>query len=669
MKNFDLQAVREEMTKLRRELRHHSKLYYELDAPEIDDAEYDQLMCRLRALEDEYPELATDDSPTMTVGGNACREVGVQVSHDVPMLSLKDVFSEADVSQFLNDMSAVAPNQQFTVEEKVDGLSLALRYEHGDLVMALTRGNGVVGEEITANAKQVIGVPEHVDTDLEYLEVRGEVYMPTAVFDEVNARQQALGQNLFANPRNCAAGTLRQKDSRVVAKRKLHFLAFNIQATSDNTKFTSHHMTLEYMRSLGIPTVKHVLVKADGVLDAIRMVDQKRRELDHWIDGAVVKIDNLALRDKLGAVGKNPKWAVAFKYPPTERTTILRDVELTVGRTGKVVPTAVFDAVQIDGSTVARATLHNQAYIDQLGICIGAKIVVYKSGEIIPRVKAVLSKPANAVPYKLPDVCPCCGSPLVKDQQVDALCVNPACAEQLENRLLNFVSREAMDIHGIGKAQVQRLKADGFMHTVADLYELGTKRDQLVAAGTLGREANTDKLLAAIDASKQAGPTKVLIGLGVPGVGATTAADLVNALGSLQAIADATADQLMAVNGVGESTANAVVAFFRQPANADVLRRLTAAGLKLTADAVQSTGAQELAGMTVVITGTLSAPRQAVADAITAHGGHVGSSVSTKTDLLVAGDKAGSKLAKAEQLGVRVVSEDDLLAMLDITSF
>lgn len=662
MKNFDLQAVREEMVTLRRELRRHSKLYYELDAPEIDDAEYDQMMCRLRDLENEYPELATDDSPTVTVGGSACREVGVQVEHDVPMLSLRDVFAETDVTQFVSDMTKLAPAVKFTVEEKVDGLSLALRYEHGELVTALTRGNGLIGEETTINAKQVIGVPEHVDTDLDYLEVRGEVYMPTAVFDEVNARQQALGQNLFANPRNCAAGTLRQKDSRVVAKRKLHFLAFNIQKTSDPARFTTHTQTLAYLQSLGIPTVKMVTVDAAGVLQAIRDVDQQRTALDHWIDGAVVKVDDLALRERLGAVGKNPRWAVAFKYPPTERTTILRGVELTVGRTGKVVPTAVFDAVQIDGSTVSRATLHNQAYIDQLGICIGAKIVVYKSGEIIPRVKAVLSKPANAVPYKLPDVCPCCGSPLVKDEQVDVMCVNPACTEQLENRLLNFVSRQAMDIHGIGKAQIQRLKADGFLHTVADLYELSAKRDQLVAMGTLGRSTNTDKLLAAIEASKTAGPTRVLTGLGVPGVGTTTAADLVNTLGSLQAVADATVDQLLTVNNIGDATAKAIVAFFAQPANADVLRRLIAAGLKLTADVQPVAADAPLAGKTVVITGTLTVARSAMAAALTAVGAKVASSVSAKTDLLVAGDKAGSKLAKAEQLGVRVITEDELTA-------
>ncbi len=660
MKDFDLQAVREEMTTLRRELRRHSKLYYELDAPEIDDAEYDQMMCRLRDLENEYPELATDDSPTVTVGGSACREVGVQVEHDVPMLSLRDVFVETDVTQFVSDMTTLNQTIKFTVEEKVDGLSMALRYTKGQLTMALTRGNGAVGEEITMNAKQVIGVPEHVDTDLEYLEVRGEVYMPTRVFDEVNARQQALGQNLFANPRNCAAGTLRQKDSRVVGKRKLHFLAFNIQKTSDSARFTTHTQTLAYLQSLGIPTVKMVTVDAAGVLPAICDVDKQRRELDHWIDGAVVKVDDLALRERLGAVGKNPRWAVAFKYPPTERTTVLRDVELTVGRTGKVVPTAVFDAVQIDGSTVSRATLHNQAYIDQLGICIGAKIVVYKSGEIIPRVKAVLSKPADAVPYKLPDVCPCCGSQLVKDQQVDVLCVNPACPEQLENRLLNFVSREAMDIHGIGKAQVQRLIADGFLHTVADLYDLKDQRNQLLVKKTLGLATNTDKLLAAIETSKTAGPAKVLTGLGVPSVGTTTAADLVTAFGSLQAVADATVDQLLTVNNIGDATAQAIVAFFAQPANADVLRRLTTAGLKLTAD-VQSVAADApLAGMTVVITGTLSVSRPTMAAALTAAGAKVASSVSAKTDLLVAGDKAGSKLAKAQQLGVRIITEDEL---------
>ena len=665
----EIKAVKKELTSLRKTIRYHNNRYYNEDAPEISDYEYDQLMLRLKKLERQYPELITKNSPTQVVGGKAMRTAGVLVKHDVPMLSLADVFSKQEIVDFVTELQEQLDEPEFVVEEKIDGLSMALRYENGSLVRAITRGDGIVqGEDVTANARVIDDVVQELHDKLPYFEIRGEVYMEKAAFDKVNERQEMLGLKPFANPRNCAAGTLRQLDSRITQERRLSLFIFNLQTATGHT-FKTHTEAYAFMKAQGIKVIHgyRVCHTAEEVWQAIQAIGENRGNLPYDIDGAVVKLNNLADREKLGATAKVPRWAIAYKYPPEEKETVIRDIELSVGRTGRITPTAVFNPIRLCGTSVERATLHNQDFIDGLDVRLGDTVLVYKSGEIIPKIKAVVKekRPAGTVPFRIGDTCPVCGAPAVREEGTsDIKCQNPNCPAQLENHILNFVSRNAMDIKGLGEAAISALIAGGYIQGIADIYHLQDRRDELITAGIIGKEKNTDKVLQAIEASKQNEPQQLLTGLGIAGIGRAAARALMLHFHSIDALAAASEDEILAVPDMGEISSKAIHSFFADQNNQVLLDDLRQNGVNFT---LADTGISDakLEGHTFVITGTLpNLSRKDCAALIEAHGGKVAGSVSKKTSYLVAGEAAGSKLTKAQTLGIPVLSEADLQAML-----
>ena len=662
---LDIAAVKRELAQLRKEIRYHNNRYYNEDNPEISDYEYDQLMLRLKALEKEYPELVTKSSPTQMVGGRAMRTAGVLVKHDVPMLSLADVFSKDEIVAFVEECRAALGDPEFVVEEKIDGLSMALRYRDGKLERAITRGDGLVqGEDVTANARVIRDVVQELRDPLPYFEIRGEVYMEKAAFDRVNERQELLGLKPFANPRNCAAGTLRQLDSRITKERQLSLFVFNLQTATGRT-FATHTEAYDYMHAQGIKTIHgyRVCRTADEVWAAIEAIGESRGDLPYDIDGAVVKLNNLADRDKLGATSKVPRWAIAYKYPPEEKETVIRQIELSVGRTGRITPTAVFDPIRLCGTSVERATLHNQDFIDNLDVRIGDTVRVYKSGEIIPKIKEVVreKRPEGTMPFCIGDTCPVCGAPALRDEgTADIRCQNPNCPAQLENHLLNFVSRTAMDIKGFGEAAIHGLIEQGYLKNIADIYHLREHRDALIAGGLIGKEKNTDKLLAAIEASKGNDPVQLVTGFGIPGIGRAAARELLRTFRAIPALMNATEEEILAVRDMGEVSAKAITRFFADEENRREIDDLAAQGVRMEAEAAAA-GDDALAGKTFVLTGTLpTLGRKECAALIEAHGGRVTGSVSKKTDYLVAGEAAGSKLTKAQSLGIAILSEDEL---------
>ena len=664
-----IQEIKKELNALRKEIRRHNKLYYDEDSPEISDYEYDQLMLRLKTIEAEFPELITKNSPTQMVGGKAKREAGVLVKHDVPMLSLQDVFSREEVGGFVRDMIGQFGTPEFVVEEKIDGLSMALRYENGELIRAVTRGDGILqGEDVTENARVIDDVCQSLKEKLPYFEVRGEVYMENAAFDAVNERQELLGMKLFANPRNCAAGTLRQLDSRVTRERHLSMFVFNLQKV-EGKAFASHTEAYEFMKSQGIKVIHgyRVCHTEDEVWKAIEDIGESRGNLPYDIDGAVVKLNDFHAREQVGATSKVPRWAVAYKYPPEERETVLRSIELSVGRTGRITPTAVFDPVRLCGTTVERATLHNQDFIDELDIRIGDTIKVYKSGEIIPKVKAVVKelRPDTAVPYLIGNVCPVCGHSAEREENTaDIKCTNPSCPAQLENHILNFVSRNAMDIKGFGMAYIHQLIEEGYIRNIADIYRLREHREELIQKGILGKEKNTDKLLKTIEESKANHPRQLLTGLGISGIGRAAARDLMSSFGSIEKLRSASVEDILAVQDMGEISARHIREYFSEEDNIKMLQDLKELGLSMEAEEETPSG-RSLEGKTFVITGTLpTLDRKEAAELIEAHGGRVTGSVSKKTDYLVAGEAAGSKLQKAKELGITVIGEEDLRGLL-----
>ena len=667
---MNIQEVKKELAQLRRTIRHHNVRYYNDDDPEISDYEYDQLMLRLKALEREYPELITENSPTQKVGGTAKRTAGTLVRHDVPMLSLQDVFSREEIEAFVHDIEARMENPVFVVEEKIDGLSLALRYENGMLSRAITRGDGVVqGEDVTENAKVIKDVVQKLKEPLPYFEVRGEVYMTKAAFEAVNERRQLLGLKLFANPRNCAAGTLRQLDSRITKERGLSLFVFNLQAVRGKD-FQTHVEAYDFMKRQGIKVIHayHVCRTAEEVWDAIEQIGASRGELPYDIDGAVVKLNDFSQRESLGATSKAPRWAIAYKYPPEEKESVVRSITLSVGRTGRITPTATFDPIRLCGTTVERATLHNQDFIDDLDVRVGDTVVVYKSGEIIPKIKAVVKekRPKGTEPFKIGDRCPVCGAKAEREaDSADVKCINQACPAQVESHILNFVSRDAMDIKGLGEKNIAALIEKGFLHTIVDIFRLKEHREELIAQGVVGKEKNTDKLLAAIEEAKKNEPQRLLTGLGIPGIGKAAAAALMQHFKTLEALENASDEAILAVRDMGETSVAAIRSYFQNEGNAKICRELQQLGV---ATAVQERAAQgdELADMSFVVTGTLRHfGRREITELIEQHGGRVTSSVSKKTDYLVAGENAGSKLQKAEQLGVRILTEEELLQLID----
>ena len=664
---MDVSQVKAELIRLRKEIRRHNKKYYELDAPEISDYEYDKLMSRLKELEAAYPEFITATSPTQLVGGAARREAGKLVLHDVPMLSLQDVFNREDVENFINDAVKKLGEVEFVVEEKIDGLSLALRYEDGKLIQAITRGDGTQGEDVTENALVIDDVIQTLSDAPKYFEIRGEVYMTKKNFLATNARQEKLGLKIFANPRNCAAGTLRQLDSRIVRERKLSMFVFNLQKV-DGVEIHSHTQAYDFMIRNGIKIIRGYKVcrTSEEVWRAIEEIGERRENLDYDIDGAVVKVNDFSQREQLGATGKFPRWAVAYKYPPDERETVLKKIELSVGRTGRITPTAVFEAVNLNGTKVERATLHNQDFIVGLDVRIGDTIKVYKSGEIIPRVSGVVlsKRPENSAPYKFPETCPACGHKLERES-VDYRCVNPNCPAQLENHLLNFVGRNAMDIKGLGETSIPKLIAEGLLKNVADVYKLANHREELLAKKIFGLAKATDKILAAIEESKKNSPSKLLTGLGIFGIGSSAARDLIQHFGGLEELSKATLDELQTVPDIGEVTARHVREFFDDADNLKILSALKEAGLTMTEEKKFFDASSPIAGKVFVLTGKLEKfTREAAGELIIQRGGIVKGSVTKTTNYLVVGEKPGSKLMKAQELGVKILSEEDLDKLL-----
>lgn len=653
---------------LKKTLEYHSNRYYNMDDPEISDYEYDSMMQELKKLEKEHPELVTPDSPTQRVGGTAKREAGVLVRHNVPMLSLQDVFSKEEVYNFVNEMQEQLEDPEFVVEYKIDGLSMVLRYEDGVLKLAETRGDGInFGEDVTENAKVIPDVKKKLKDALPYLEIRGEVYMKLKDFDAVNETQELLGRKPFANPRNCAAGTLRQLDSRITKERKLSMFIFNVQEVRGRT-FATHTEGYEFLKKQGIHVIDDYKVckTADEVWDAITRIGENRGNLGYDIDGAVVKLNRIADREKLGSTSKVPRWAVAYKYPPEEKETKVLDIELSVGRTGRITPTAIFEPIRLCGTTVSRATLHNQDFIDDLDIGIGDTIVVYKSGEIIPKVKEVIhaKRPEGTVRFEIPDVCPVCGAKTEREKDTaDIKCTSPNCPAQLERHIINFVGRDAMDIKGFGTVYIEELVRLGYLKDVADIYDLKDHREELIEQGIIGKEKNTDKLLDAIETSKKNDAYKLLTGLGIPNVGKAAAKAILKYFKEFDALEAADMDQLQEVNDIGEVSADCIFRFFGDEKNKVLLQRLREAGVNMAY--IPEEGADErFVGQTFVITGTLpSMDRKEAAALIEKFGGKVAGSVSKKTAYVLAGENAGSKLTKANELGIKVISEEDILAM------
>lgn len=666
---MDIKEVKKELNRLRKEIRHHNNCYYNNDEPEISDYEYDQLMLQLKKLEADYPELVTKNSPTQMVGGNARREAGVLVAHDVPMLSLQDVFSRQEVEEFVTSAIEQLDNPEFVVEEKIDGLSLALRYRDGILAQAITRGDGVIqGEDVTDNAKVIKDIKEKLKEPLPYFEIRGEVYMSREAFAKVNARQELLGLKQFANPRNCAAGTLRQLNSKVVKDRQLSMFVFNLQRV-EGREFASHTEAYEFMKKQGIKVIHNYQVchTASEVMGAIDRIGASRGELPYDIDGAVVKLNSFAQRQALGETSKVPRWAVAYKYPPEEKETKLLNIELSVGRTGRITPTAVFEPVQLCGTKVERATLHNQDFIDGLDIRIGDTIKVFKSGEIIPKVRSVCheKRPVGTVPFLIGDTCPVCGHKAVREvDTADIKCTNPSCPAQLENHIINFVSRDAMDIKGMGEQNIHALIEGGYIHNIGDIFNLAVHRDELIAKGVIGKEKNTDKLLAAIEKAKENEPQRLVTGLGIAGIGKAAARELMLHYGSIDALAEADVESIQQVRDIGSIGSQAIHEYFQDDVNRDILRRLKEYGVNME---LQDTGIVDdvLAGKTVVVTGTLpTLSRNDAKNLIEAHGGKAAGSVSKKTDYVLAGEAAGSKLVKAQELGITIIDEAEFLQLI-----
>lgn len=656
---MDLITARELAQKLREQINYYSELYYEKDDPAISDYEFDKLMHQLIDIEEEYPELLTPDSPTHRVGGRASNSFE-QVEHVVQMGSLQDVFSDEEVVDFDRRVREVVSDPIYVVEPKIDGLSVSLEYRDGVLVRGSTRGDGFVGEDVTENIRTIRSVPLRLKRDIPFVEVRGEVYMPVASFEKVVAQQELKEEKPFKNPRNAAAGSLRQKNPKITAQRGLDIFVFNLQQI-EGVQVSGHKESLDLLKELGFQVSPSYLAvdTIEKAIEEIRAIGQRRGEYSFDIDGAVVKVDSLAQREMLGATAKFPKWAVAFKYPPEEKITTLLDVEVKVGRTGALTPTAVFEPIQLAGTTVSRAVLHNQDFIDEKQIAVGDKIIVRKAGDIIPEVVAVAEHCGNPT-YQLPEYCPSCHTKVVREEGEAAVyCPNIECPAQLMRNLIHFASRNAMDIDGMGPAVLEGLVNAGWVHSPADLYDL--TEEQIASLERMGKKSASN-LMNALEKSKQNDLSKVIFALGIPEVGEKTAAELASAFGSMEKLSWATLEQLTALDGFGEVVAQNIVSFFLEERNRVQIERLAKAGVNMESTKVKAGDTFE--GKTFVLTGTLpTLKRNEAKELIESLGGKVSSSVSKKTDYVVAGEEAGSKLTKANELGITILTEEQLLQM------
>ena len=661
------QNLKERVAKLRRELFYHAERYYVYDAPEISDYEYDRMFAELKELEEAHPELYDPASPTQRVGGKALDKFE-KVVHNARMDSLADVFSFDEVSQFCERMEGLVQTPRYSVEPKIDGLSVSLRYERGVFVQGATRGDGVVGEDVTQNLKTVFSIPLTLPEPLT-LTVRGEVYMPRAAFEKINAKREREGRTLMANPRNAAAGSLRQLDSKITAERKLDIFVFNFQGGelyADGRAPKSHTETLDRLSELGFKVLEMRLAtdQPSEVLAHIERIGAQREALAYDIDGVVIKIDDLEDRRAIGEGTSTPRWAVAYKFPPEEKETVLEDITIAVGRTGVLTPTAVLAPVRLAGTTVSRATLHNLDFIRQRDIMLGDRVVVRKAGDIIPEVvgSVAAKRTGEERLFAMPSVCPSCGEPVVRDEDEAAVrCVNRACPAQLSRSIEHFASKGAMDIDGLGPQIVELLLQNGLIGDVADLYSL--RAEQIEALERMG-EKSAANLIASIEASKSAGLERLVYALGIRNIGEVAAVALAARYGTLEALMGATEEELCAIEDIGPITAACVVDFFSHEPNRALCRRLIEAGI-LTSSVAEPVG-DRLAGLTFVLTGTLpTMSRDEASDLIRAAGGKVSGSVSKKTSYVVAGEAAGSKLTKAKDLGVAILSEEELLHLLN----
>ncbi len=649
----------EELTKL---LNDAGYRYYVLDDPTMPDFEYDRLLRELEDLEKANPELALPDSPTKRVGGQAVNTFG-EVTHAVPLMSLQDVFSLEELDDFLVRTKEAVPGAQFSVEPKIDGLSVALEYVDGRFVRGATRGDGNVGEDVTENLRTIRSIPMALEGAPARLIVRGEVFMPKKTFHALNEALEENGEKTFANPRNAAAGSLRQKDPKVTAKRKLDILVFNVQLAEGKT-FLSHAETLEYLKSLHFKVIPYKLLSdVEKISKEVIRINEEREKLSCDIDGAVIKLDDLAARERLGNTAKFPRWAVAYKYPPEEKETLVEDIVIQVGRTGVLTPKAVVAPVRLAGTTVTNATLHNQDFITRLDIRIGDTVRIRKAGEIIPEILEVnLSKrPEGTQPYLLPKKCPVCGAAVERDEDGAFLrCTGAECPAQLSRNIAHFVSRDAMDIEGLGSAIVDSLIEKGAIRSPADIYYL--TMDELSGLWKSGAKA-AQKLLDAIAASKSQDVSRLIFALGIRQVGAKTGKSLAAAFGSLDKLMEATLEELTQVPDIGEVTAESICEWFAQPQSRHMVRRLKEAGVNFESKRVVTD--TRFAGKTIVLTGALSRfTREEATEKIELFGGKASGSVSKKTSFVVAGENAGSKERKARELGIPVLTEDEFLEML-----
>ena len=669
------EEIKNEYLELVKTIRHHMDLYYNQDTPEISDYDYDQLMQRLKAIEKENPELITKDSPSQVVGGSTKREAGVKITHNVPMLSIEDVFNFEDVKAFVNRVHEKHPDAKFSVEQKIDGLSLTLRYNKDNtddklhLTLAETRGDGLVGEDVTANALVIPDILKVIDLPYEYLELRGEVYMSHDSFEAYNLAQEKEGKKLAANPRNLAAGTLRQLDPSITKDRGLKMFVFNVQDGPDELR-SSHCLAMDKLRAAGVKTVFHRQCQnADEVIRAIDEIGNMRSELEFDLDGAVVKVDNIAWRNDFPAGSKYSSGHIAYKYPPEECIVEMDEILVDVGRTGKLTFTGSFHdpntgkPARLCGTSVSRATLHNQDYITDMKIGVGGRYKLFKSGEIIPKLNGCVKEPVSV--YKAPDKCPICGGHLVREEDTaDIRCINPVCPAQITRTIAYFASRDAMNIMGLGDTLVEALVGDGYLHSYVDIYNLKNYRDELIEKGIIGKEKNTDKLLAEIEKSKSNDPVRLLTGLAIRNVGKSTAREIMKHFDNLMDLTKVTRDGFLQIPDIGQTTADDLYEFFHEEDSLRMIQKMNELGLNM--EAVKDADASDkLSGMTIVVTGTLpTLGRKEAEELIVKNGGKASGSVSKKTSFVLAGEAAGSKLTKAGELGIKVIDEQTFLDML-----
>lgn len=658
-----MEQIQQEIRQLTRELLHHARLYYNEDAPEIPDYEYDAMQRRLRELEEQYPQYALPDSPTRRVVGTVL-EGFAQVRHPYPMESLQDVFSFDEILEFHRRVQEQFPGMEYTVELKIDGLSVCLQYEEGRFVRGATRGDGQVGEDVTENLRTVFDIPMELQ-DKRPLWIRGEVFMPVKVFQRLNAQREAAEEPPFANPRNAAAGSLRQLDSSVCARRKLSIYCFNLQNARE-AGFATHDAALRFLKEQGCKVIEPYIVTVDPeeIFAFIRTMGDRRDALPCGIDGIVIKVNDLAARETLGSTAKCPRWAIAYKFPPEEKPAKLRDIVVQVGRTGVLTPNAVFDPVRLAGTTVSRATLHNLDFIRQRDIRVGDTILVRKAGDIIPEVLGVdhSLRPEGAAEFEMPTVCPVCGAPVVQEPGEAAFrCTGAECPAQLLRSITHFAGRDAMDIDGLGPAVVQLLVEQKLAASPADLYTL--RLTDVASLDRMGRRS-AKKLLEAIEKSKQQPLSRLLYAFGIRQVGQKAAQLLARQFGSMDKLQEATREELCAIPDIGEITAESLCRWLESAQGQHLIARLREAGVNMTQPDEQLS--RRLEGQTFVITGTLEKrSRQEMTQFIQQHGGKVSGSVSKRTDYLVAGEDAGSKLQKARELGVPVLTEGELEAMTE----